>query len=263
MTAGISQSFYDFYEGFVVGYRAYLPSEGTGDTGWWVWAYTAQLGNGLAASISAEQRRTTQIIGITGASQLAVINGAPNIAFGVSGGGTVAAVPTTNTAGYGGLQSPDIVGNIRYDQTWGSAQVMGAAHEVNASYFGCANTVSTNSGLLNSCNFNIPGVNSLPGGNGNGLSTTGHPGDEWGWVAGAGLRLNFPMIAQGDFFQGEVNYTHGALRYLMMADNGPNFGIERGGKFGYGLVSDCVYGSSITYVGNVPSLPPPMGPDAT
>src|SRR6516165_11099932 len=33
MTAGISQSFYDFYEGFVVGYRAYLPSEGTGDTG--------------------------------------------------------------------------------------------------------------------------------------------------------------------------------------------------------------------------------------
>ena len=46
---------------------------------------------------------------------------------------------------------------------------------------------------------------------GNGL---GHPGDAWGWVVGAGLRLNFPMVAQGDYFQSEVNYTQGALRYL-------------------------------------------------
>jgi hypothetical protein len=33
---------------------------------------------------------------------------------------------------YGGMQSPDIVGNIRIDQTWGSAQVMGVLHEDNA-----------------------------------------------------------------------------------------------------------------------------------
>ena len=39
-----------------------------------------------------------------------------------------------NTAGYGGKQSPDIVGNIRVDQTWGSAQVMAAAHQVNAGH---------------------------------------------------------------------------------------------------------------------------------
>jgi hypothetical protein len=46
ITAGISQSFYEFFEGFLVGYRGYSPGSGTGDTGWWVWAYTAQLGNG-------------------------------------------------------------------------------------------------------------------------------------------------------------------------------------------------------------------------
>ena len=112
---------------------------------------------------------------------------------------------TTNSAGYGGLQVPDIVGNIRYDQTRGSAQVMGAAHEVNAAYYGCSNVVSGNSGALVNCNFDIIGapgtglegtVNTLPGSNGNGLSTTGHPGDEWGYALGAGLRLNFPMVAR-------------------------------------------------------------------
>jgi len=102
-------------------------------------------------------------------------------------------------------------------------------------------------------------VNTLPGSNGNGLSRTGHPGDQWGYVLGAGLRLNFPMVAQGDYFQAQGQYTQGGLRYLMQAINGPNFGIERGGKFGYGVVSDCVYGSSITFVGNVPGLSPANG----
>ena len=84
---------------------------------------------------------------------------------------------------------PDIVGNMRLDQTWGSAQISGAAHEVNANYYG-ASTVS------------------------NGLSETGHPGDRWGWVASAGLRLNFPMVAQGDYFQTQATYAQGAMRYM-------------------------------------------------
>src|SRR6516225_6612209 len=233
ITAGITQSFYDFYSSAAVGYRAYFPTSDTGDAGWWVWAYTAQRGNGLSASISAEQRRATQIIGVVGASQhpFPDITNSPveNIALAVSGGGTFQAIPTTNTAGYGGLQSPDIVANIRLDQTWGSAQIMGAAHEVNAAYYGCANSVSTNTGLLNSCNFNfanpsagVTANNALAGGNGNGLSTTGHPGDEWGWVVGAGLRLNFPMIAQGDYFQTQVTYTQGGAALYDAGNNGPN-----------------------------------------
>jgi len=218
ITAGISQSFYDFFEGFAVGYRAYLAGGGgTGDTGWWVWAYTAQLGNGLSASISAEQRRTSQILGFVGPAGTVATLGNGSLVVGTLTGGTL--------GGYGGLQSPDIVGNVRLDRTWGSAQVMGAAHEVNPLYYGTAS---------------------------NGISETGHPSDKWGWVVGGGLRLNFPMIAQGDYFQTQVNYTQGAMRYMNQANNAPNFGWERGGNFGFGIMSDCVFGASTVGVGVPP-----------
>src|SRR6516165_8338290 len=76
--------------------------------------------------------------------------------------------PRPSVLGYGGLQVPDIVGNIRLDQTWGSAQVMAAAHQVNATYYGCNTTTGIGAALGSA--------------NANGLSETGHPGDEWvGW----------------------------------------------------------------------------------
>jgi len=219
ITAGITQSFFDFYSGAASGYRAYKPDEDTGDAGWWVWAYTAQLGNGLSATISAEQRRTSQILGFVGAAGTTATLGNGTLITGGTGG---------TLGGYGGLQVPDIVGNIRLDQTWGSAQVMAAAHEVNPLYYGTAS---------------------------NGISETGHPGDQWGYVIAAGLRLNFPMIAQGDYFQGEVNYTHGALRYLEHGDGAPNWGWERGGNFGFGITSDCVFGAGAVGVGAAPVNP--------
>ena len=43
--------------------------------------------------------------------------------------------------GYGGFQAPDVVANLRVDQAWGSAQIMGALHDVNATYYaGTGNT---------------------------------------------------------------------------------------------------------------------------
>ncbi len=63
MTAGLSQSFYDFYSAPAMQYRGgYLPASDTGDSGWFVWAYTAQFGGGFSGTISAEARRVTQII---------------------------------------------------------------------------------------------------------------------------------------------------------------------------------------------------------
>src|SRR5262249_10889185 len=63
MTAGLSQSFYDYYSPPAMQYRGgFLPASDTGDGGWWVWAYTAQFGGGVSATISTEARRTTQII---------------------------------------------------------------------------------------------------------------------------------------------------------------------------------------------------------
>jgi hypothetical protein len=227
ITAGITQSFYDFLSSAAVAYRAYWPTSDTGDAGWWVWGYTAQLGNGLSATVAAEQRRMSQIVGIVGVpggASAAAPGGAPVFVNGNLGTPSLVAGTTTIDLGYGGETVPDIVGNIRLDQTWGSAQIMGAGHNVNPNYYG-ASTIS------------------------NGLSETGHPGDQWGWVAGAGLRWNFPFIAQGDYFQTQASYTQGALRYLNQGNNAPNFGWERGGNFGFGVLSDCVYGSTAAPVG--------------
>jgi hypothetical protein len=222
ITAGVTQSFYDFMVYAATNYRAYWPNGDTGDAGWWVWAYTAQLGNGLSATISAEERRMSQIIGVVGGPPA---GGAAPVFVNAPLGAPSEIVGTNTTGlGYGGLQVPDIVGNIRLDQTWGSAQVMAAAHEVNANYYGSSSTS-------------------------NGLSETGHPGDKWGFVVGAGLRLNFPTIAQGDYFQTQIAYTEGALRYLNQGNGTPNFGWERGGNLGFGTLSDCVFGSTTAPVG--------------
>jgi Porin subfamily len=112
---------------------------------------------------------------------------------------------------------PDVVGNLRVDQAWGGAQIMGALHQVNASYYSSSATGNPS------------------------IASGGNPGNEWGWAAGAGLRLNFPMIAQGDYFQSQVNFTEGALRYLNHLEN-TNWGNLQGASEAYGVMSDAVYG---------------------
>jgi hypothetical protein len=93
-TAGLANSFFDFGVNYLTLSVASNPWNWTN-----VFAYTANLGNGLSATISVEDKSTTRLG-----------NGAmPNI-----------------TTGY---DSADLVGNIRIDQAWGSAQIMGAAHQ--------------------------------------------------------------------------------------------------------------------------------------
>ena len=67
---------------------------------------------------------------------------------------------------YGGQQVPDIVGNLRVDQAWGSAQVSGALHQVR--------------------------VNEL------GVASPGFGGDAWGWAVLGGIEIKTPSIAPGD-----------------------------------------------------------------
>jgi Porin subfamily len=222
MTAGITQSFYDFYSSAAMGYRGYNPASDTGDPGWWVWGYTAQLGNGVSATIAAEQRRGTQICDIFGGVNSnggATACGFNQDLLPAPGSGSTTA--NSSLLGYGGNVAPDIVGNIRIDQTWGSAQVMAAGHNVNAPYY-------TSAGQF---------------------VAEGGPSDKWGFVVGAGLRLNFPMIAQGDYFQSQVNYTQGALRYVDFTGNAPVLAYGMGNNMAWGLFSDCIYGASATVAG--------------
>ena len=114
-TAGRAVSFFDIFtttEAF-----SYSDSRTSGDTynyGQFLFAYTAGLGNGVSATISAEAPR-----------RVGVIDGA-------GGGFSVNGVTITDTAGF---DMPDIVGNLRIDQNWGYLGVSGAVHKVAGGYY--------------------------------------------------------------------------------------------------------------------------------
>ena len=200
-TFGLAQSFFDFYSTPATSYWGSFPSSDTGDGGWMVAGYTAQFGNGLSATVAAEMRRMTQIAFTTGST--------------VQG--------LTFPVNYGGFQAPDIVANLRVDQAWGSAQIMGALHQVNGLYYGNSSSPAS-----------------------------GHPDDELGFVIGAGIKLNTPFIGQGDYFQAQVNYTQGALRYLFQTPN-TNWGKVEGANEGFGILSDAVFGGTLA-AGNASDL---------
>jgi hypothetical protein len=206
-TVGLGRSFFDFYNSTALNYRSgYMPQEDTSEAGWWTSAYTANFGGGFSATLSAEARRMSQIIG-QGTAATGPIEGALS--------GTV-----TSGEGYGGWQVPDIVANLRVDQAWGNAQVMGALHQVYAPYYGSAAGV---------------------------IESNGHPFDQWGWAVGAGFHVN--MQIPQDYIEGEVNYSRGATRYDMgpssAGANNQNFSFSHGGSEGFGIGSDCVYGGTV------------------
>ena len=206
-TFGRAQSFFDFYSNPATSYWVAFPGSDTGDGGWFVMGYTAQFGNGLSATIAAEAPRKTQIVDLL----------RPGVGFGGSAAPGAGGFP----GAYGGFQAPDIVANLRVDQAWGSAQIMGALHQVNAIYY-------------------------------DGSPDSGHPDDRLGFVLGAGLKLNVPMIGQGDFLQAQVNYTQGALRYIFQTPNS-NWGKVDGANVSFGVVTDAVYGGALA-TGNASDL---------
>jgi Porin subfamily len=203
-TVGLSESFYDFYSVPAVSYRNFMPASDTGDTGWWVWAYTAQFGGGFSATISAEERRITQNLAFNGPGGTL---GGP-ITNGALPGGTF-----VTGGGYGGWQTPDVVANLRIDQTWGGAQIMGALHEVNAGYYSA-------------------------------MLAWGHPDNAWGFAVGGGVKINLPVWSQGDYFQSQLNFAEGASRYLSFFNEG-DWAKVSGATEGYGVMSDCIYGGGM------------------
>jgi hypothetical protein len=95
-TAGTATSFFDFAPNYLTLSVASNPWNWTN-----VFAYTANFGNGFSATISIEDNSTTRV-----------------------GNGSAAAIAFANVS----QDTPDVVGNIRLDQAWGSAQLMAAAH---------------------------------------------------------------------------------------------------------------------------------------
>ena len=131
-------------------YQTEYARNNTGGSGTPVFAYTAMLGNGVTATLSIEDytERRANVVGVTAASF------APGV---------------DNAALNHGNETPDIVGNLRVDQAWGSAQVSGALHLNQATYYGAPA----------------------------GRPVTAHPDDKWGWAVGAGILLKMPWDAEG------------------------------------------------------------------
>ncbi|UPJ31488.1 porin [Bradyrhizobium sp. CW1] len=88
-------------------------------------AYTADFGQGITASFSAEDQvshSTTNIWNVTGAT-------AAGLATGTYGAGDI-----------GGSRSPDLVAMLRVDQAWGLFQASAAAHDNHTGYYGADET---------------------------------------------------------------------------------------------------------------------------
>jgi hypothetical protein len=210
-TAGLSVSFFDFFSFSSVSNQTAVIGSETGGGGQLLFAYTAQLGNGLSASISAEdpsQRRGR------------IYDFATTSSF--NGGGKF--------IGFNGW--PDVVANLRVDQSWGSAQIMGALHQVASTYWTgpVAGTVAINPGTVEG---------------------NGHPGDEVGFAIGGGLKFNLPMLGNGDWVGMQVAYAKGAMGYIQgpAGGVGANIGWFDGSTVGQGIVADAVMDSGVANAG--------------
>jgi hypothetical protein len=183
-TFGKTASFYDFFNTSKYTLQTNTLYQDFGGFGVFTYGYTQQFGNGIAATIAAQDPSP-------GERNIVDVGGAAAV------GSLFALSPTNNNFQNAGTLVPDIVASLRVDQAWGGAQVAGIAHQVRARYW---NAASIDAGG------NETGVPALVG--------VGHPGDKWGWAVMAGLELNLqtflPFFSKGDSFAIQSQYCVGA-----------------------------------------------------
>ena len=212
-TFGHAVSYFDFFNGADYGYMASINGS-TGVNGIDLIAYTWQLGNGVSISVDLEDGGT----GATGARTKNVVNASLAAQLGTTAAGA------TITSSAERAWSPDIAGNIRIDQAWGSAQISGALHNASGGYY--AGTGTTNPATTTQ------------------VTTNGHPGDVWGWAISGGFRLqNFLMPK--DRIEMAYTYAKGAAGYT--AGLPAVFAYGGGNSVAQAYVVDGVYttGNSI------------------
>jgi len=177
-------------------------------------AYTATFGNGVSGTISLEDGQPYRTAGLvnttTAALNFLVANSPPTGAYGVGNftGNAVA-----------GDHVPDIVGNLRLDQAWGSLHFAAAGHEVHGNYFTPTD------------------------------STTGHPSSTWGYAVSGAFELKNLPTGPGDSFKAEASFAHGAAKYVFggtidTAGGGRLFRTSGNGPTGtlaFGEVLDGIY----------------------
>ncbi|WP_454814412.1 porin [Labrys neptuniae] len=165
LTAGYAHSFFGFYDNDF-GDTIWAPYYAESNTVNLI-AYTAQFGGGFSATLSIEDGRDHRADG-----------------FGLQGG----------------QQLPDIVGQLRFDQSWGAVAVQAAGHQFR-----------TAEGILPRAN-------------------------KYGWAVGASGLIKLPFIDGGHFVV-EGQYANGALDYLGAGNTVIGSGIAAYGDYYSGVSS--------------------------
>ncbi len=154
-TVGKTQSFFDLFTyGGAYSLHNVRTAGDTGAAGLTVWAYTAQFGNGVSGTLSAESP--------IGHNRASVLDLTATNFFNANGAVTADNAFSSN-AGGNGFRMPDVIANLRVDQAWGFAGVSFAVHDASGAYYGATNNVNN-----------------------------GHPSDKLGWAAAVGGLLNLP-----------------------------------------------------------------------
>ncbi|MGH1588268.1 porin [Methylobacterium phyllosphaerae] len=196
MTAGRASSFFDFY---AHDFEFAGATAGSDIASTNLLAYTATLGNGLSATISAEDPvfRRSPIYSPSNNPAGITTNGAIAV-FGQSNSPAPVFIGYTNglPTRYSQVdviqrsRMPDVVGALRLDQAWGSAQLTAAVHELNVG------NVQNGAGTGTGSNISIP-----------------HTSNSYGWAVQGGLKINTPFIAPGDALYLQGAYGSGAQLY--------------------------------------------------
>jgi hypothetical protein len=229
-TVGHAVSYYDFMNGADYGYIASIWAPSTGVNGTDLVAYTWQIGNGFSASVDIEDGVVGRGKVLFNASNPSTLN-APGAVAGASG--------VTVTSDNLNNMMPDLAGNVRVDQAWGSAQIMAALHNASAGYY------SNFPGLFAF----QPGVAAnaaVPPGLLPGNQVFGHPGEAWGYAVGIGAKfVNF--LLPRDTIEGQVSFCHGAQFYCVTSLYGQQFVYGSGNtvSMGYNADGTFVNGSQI------------------
>jgi hypothetical protein len=225
LTAGRLQSFFDFYVD-----RDTWFTITDSDVVTQALAYTYTFGSGFSATLSIEDPKERQRYPVAGIA--AVAAGGINPVALTPGFNTVypfafspfaaPAILAGGTINYTQRESiPDVVGVLRLDQGWGSAQLSGAYHRIATEGSTVVNFTPTNTGVLGAVVVN-PLVPTVAGGYG---AKTGNGGAVQG-----GVKINLPMLAAGDTIYLQAAYSKGNLSYVdsgypaMFTGTGDSFG---------------------------------------
>jgi hypothetical protein len=183
--------------------------------------YTAQFGNGVSGSIGLDDPSAFNRTAIYNLSIPAAISSAG-----------------TSSNAYGGVNLPDIVGNIRVDQAWGLFQLSGAIHEVDASY----NTLGA-------------------GGIATPLSSiSGHPDTKYGGSVMAALQIKNIPTGPGDDIKFDATWAKGDTKNVISTSaTSPNFLMLGGGSGQLGSGQSLAFGATTDGV----YLPGAAGGDGT